>query len=168
MTLDGHVKVGLSLAVCVFAMSSIILPDISLSHFELVLLALAVLVGNVFPDFSECNVIPHRTYTHFWLFYVVSGAGCYWMLTTQPFAIGYLLGLGVSFGSLCHILCDWPYYGGCPLFRPRRKVATFRLTFDGGLNGALEYVVVFLCLSASLVVVWPEAQGSAFGAFSAP
>lgn len=157
MTLDGHVKVGLVLAPAVFCFSPSLIPGID--TFNMLILAIFVLLGSVFPDFSEMGVIPHRTYTHFWPLYLVPAMASYYFLQSDGVSMYSLAGLGLSSGALIHILCDWPYYGGCPLFSPKRKVALFRITFEGAGNRVLEYGVIGFVLFLCLLEVSPEDKG---------
>lgn len=149
MTLDGHLKVGLSSAIfSVFAFHGISI------EMQLVL-AISLFVGNVFPDFSEMGIIPHRTYTHYWPFYVALFLAAYWFPGVMPEMWMYTI-MGVSAGALTHIVCDWPYYGGVPLLTPTHKIPLFQIEFGGLSNRVIEHTVVLAILLCTLSVVFME------------
>jgi membrane-bound metal-dependent hydrolase YbcI (DUF457 family) len=147
MTLNGHIKTGLALAVVwVF-----IAPGtFDISQQWILGTALIVMLGALAPDFIEFGIIPHRTLTHYWPIYaliiLVVNPGY-----TQDAVITLLdieeISINVSaaatafcVGAVSHILMDLPFYGGAPLFRPFKKVQTLGLVFDGGYNNTVENI----------------------------
>jgi hypothetical protein len=46
--------------------------------------------------------------------------------------------VGYSIGSLVHIICDWPYYKGIPLFLPKKRVKGLGLEFGHATNKIIE------------------------------
>lgn len=158
MTLDGHIKVGLATIPLAMLVSPYYIDG--LSPWALFVLSVSAFLGNLFPDFSEMNIIPHRTFTHYWPVYLGSGWFFFQVLAANPETFWALGGLGISAGALMHILCDWPYYGGCPLINPKRKLPLFGLTFDGGLNRPVEYAVILVCLLVAGFMVMPEIESA--------
>lgn len=135
MTLDGHLKTGLIGAVLVMAQAGT-----GLSQESTMILACCVLLGNIAPDFLELGVIPHRTYTHYPVFWLLLLAGAVFGQDLELAPVQYHWYIaGFSAGCLWHIVCDWPYYGGVPLFSPTRKIALFRWEFDGFANRFFEH-----------------------------
>lgn len=151
MTLDGHLKSGLSGS---FSLAFLVLyniPEIDIGI--LLALTLGFLIGNVFPDFSELGVVPHRTFTHYWPFYAFP-LFYFFAAPDVVFSSAYVaLFAGICAGSLVHIICDWPYYGGVPLFFPRRKVALFRFEFDGAFNRFFEHCVMLFFIALAFFFV---------------
>lgn len=155
MTLDGHLKTGLAAAICATAYC-LTQPE-PLPTELMFAFVIALFVGNVFPDFSEMGVIPHRTFTHYWPIYGVIIVACYILLPNPDYALWAYVGLGVSIGSLMHILCDWPYYGGIPVFTPRRKVPLLSIEFGGVANRVIEHSVMLLLIIAAGMFVFSDA-----------
>lgn len=160
MTLNGHIKTGLALAVVwVF-----IAPNtFDISQQWLLGTALIVMLGALAPDFMEFGVIPHRTITHYWPIYALI------ILAMSP---GYtqdtiitLFGIeeisnnfsagatAFCVGAISHILMDLPFYGGTPLFRPFKKVKTLGLVFDGGYNNTVENIVSVGIVSVGFLLI---------------
>lgn len=134
MTLDGHLKVGL--------VSALVITSYSAESIEITaMMAIAIFIGNVFPDFSEMGIIRHRTYTHFHLYYVIGILACIYVAPIYPSDYWVLFEM-LCIGSLTHIACDWPYYSGIPLYKPKRKIPLFNLPFDGYANKIIEHGVV--------------------------
>lgn len=154
MTLDGHLKSGLSGSISLIFIVMSFYPGVEISI--LLSLVIGFLVGNVFPDFSELRIIPHRTFTHYWPFYAVPLFFFLGNLDLVLFSAYWALLAGLCGGSLLHIVCDWPYYGGVPLLSPRRKVALFRLEFDGVLNRVIEHTLMFFLIAIAAIVSCEE------------
>jgi membrane-bound metal-dependent hydrolase YbcI (DUF457 family) len=156
MTFNGHTKITLASIASVFILQPSVLTDAS--PFAQVMFIAALVVGNYFPDFSEMRIIPHRTYTHYPLFYLMIG-GAAWVGLTQPDILStiivlepiyFVVALGFATGALTHIVCDWPFYSGIPLLRPTRRIPLTQFTFDGGLNNSIENVVAFGIVAVSI------------------
>ena len=167
MTLDGHLKTGLAMTLAWTATATSIYPELDNSIIHLV--AIAIFLGNIAPDFIEFKVIPHRTYTHFAWFYIILAAVGYsgtheiGTLYLQPGFLEASVGLamiGFAMGSLSHILCDWPYYGGIPLFKPRKKVKLLGIEFEQKANKLIEHTVLLTWLSFVFLPLMPEAAFS--------
>ncbi len=167
MTLDGHLKTGLAMTLAWTATATSIYPGLDNSIIHLV--AIAIFLGNIAPDFIEFKVIPHRTYTHFpWLYIalaVVGYSGSH-EIGTLYLQAGFLeasVGLamiGFAMGSLSHLLCDWPYYGGIPLFKPRKKVKLLGIEFEQKTNKLIEHAALLTWLSFVFFPLMPEAAFS--------
>jgi hypothetical protein len=174
MTLDGHLKTGLAMSLAWTATANGIYPGIESSMIHLV--AIFIFLGNIAPDFIEFKVIPHRTYTHFFWFYLILATVGYigtHELGTLNMQAGFLevsVGLamiGFSMGSISHILCDWPYYGGIPLLNPKKKVKLLGIEFDQVSNRIIEHTVLLMWLSFILLPLIPESAISTESIFSA-
>lgn len=63
------------------------------------------------------SVIPHRTVTHWALFWIPFFAYSALSLTDNPAWLHALL-FGFSMGGVGHLLCDWPNPTGIPLLTP--------------------------------------------------
>lgn len=147
MTFDGHIKVGMSLALAFVGTSSFWMST-EWEASSILMAGILLFFGNLAPDLLEFKVIPHRTYTHFPWYYALIIAGAYTLgysdssiiitLASSWDPVWSLYIISFSIGAIIHILCDWPYYGGIPLFSPRRKVALFGLTFESPANKWLE------------------------------
>jgi len=163
MTLDGHLKTGLAMALAWTATANSIYPGIESSMIHMV--AIFIFLGNIAPDFIEFKIIPHRTYTHFFWFYLILAAVGYsgtHEMGTLNMQDGFLetsVGLamiGFSMGSISHILCDWPYYGGIPLITPRKKVKLLGIEFEQLSNRIIEHTVLVVWLSFIFLPLIPE------------
>lgn len=163
MTLDGHIKTGLAMALAWTATASSIYPGIENSLTLLV--AMTIFIGNLAPDFLEFKVIPHRTFTHFpWFYIILAGVGYagtheVGTLTLQAGFLDITTGmamLGFAFGCLSHTFCDWPYYGGIPLFRPTKKVRLFNIEFEQKANRLIEHTVLLCWLSFLFLPLIPD------------
>lgn len=167
MTLDGHLKTGLAMALAWTATANSIYPGIEISLIHLV--AIFIFLGNIAPDFIEFKVIPHRTYTHFVWFYIILAAVGY-VGTHEMGALDIQAGflepsvglamIGFAMGSISHILCDWPYYGGIPLLNPKKKVKLLGIEFDQVTNRIIEHTVLLTWLSFIFFPLIPEATFS--------
>lgn len=153
MTLDGHLKTGLMFALVAMAQPISLIPD----EFKIVF-ALAIFIGNVAPDFLEMGIIPHRTYTHYpvlWLTLLgmsYAGISVNYFGEIVPAQVCWALA-GLSIGSLWHIVCDWPYYGGVPVFWPTSKIPLFGWEFEGPMNRIFEHSMILL---GFMLILWDE------------
>lgn len=155
MTLDGHIKTGLTSAIVFLSTLPGWLSD-AWTQPEILISALILFIGNLAPDFLEMKIIRHRTYTHFIWYYLIIGAIAYFLglsgLSLEPDAVSWwdptwsLYILAFCLGCITHILADWPFYGGVPLFRPRSQVALTRITFESTANSLIEHSVVVVGL----------------------
>ena len=156
MTLDGHTKVGLTYALLWSVGFTTLYP--TLEGDVIYLTALAILFGTWAPDFLEIRLgswqlIPHRTYTHWWPVWLLGIGACYGMsheigtltlLSDPMFPLTYLLpGLGFCLAAWLHLLCDWPYYGGIPYASPRSRLPLFKIEFEDKANRWFEYAMVW-------------------------
>lgn len=154
MTLDGHLKTGLAMSLAWCSIATSMIPGIEATIIYSV--ALVIFIGNIAPDFMEMGIIPHRTYTHFHIYYLIVLALCAGMeLSVEiPFAEALafeqstlLMISGFCAGALSHIICDAPYYGGVPIFRPKRKIRFTGVEFDQYMNRIIEHGVLMFWLS---------------------
>lgn len=150
MTLDGHIKSGLAATIFLSAFIPNQLEGISSLLLAVTLISFAW--GNVAPDLLEVrsiNLIEHRTYTHYPLFYIVGLLGALatlnevginheWSIITMSF-------IGYCSGSLMHIICDIPY-GKIPYFKVKRGITIMRVPFDSFLNKIIEHSVLIIFL----------------------
>ena len=151
MTLDGHIKTGLTSSLVFLGTYQSWLSE-NWSQTSIMIAAILIFIGNLAPDFMEMKVIRHRTYTHFPWYYLIIGGLAYflglsgsnlapsgfdWWSPQWSFYI-----VAFCFGCLTHISADWPYYGGIPLFTPKRKIPLAGITFESPANRVIEYSVV--------------------------
>lgn len=156
MTGKGHIQVGIAISISAFYTSFEYLTtnDIFLSG----ILALFVILGSKAPDWLEIQksdgstVIPHRTITHWfpiWLGLLFLGFA---FKETQGFdstaissfphsqyisdAISLAI-IGLSVGSLSHILTDLPNPMGVPLLTPWHRVS-----LNLWRSGKFEFILV--------------------------
>jgi hypothetical protein len=157
MTLDGHLKTGLMCSMVWLVYADKIYPGISANIIAIT--SILILAGNIAPDFLEFKIIPHRTYTHFPWFYVALFAGAYFANITISSTTGTNLldinyavpVMAFSLSSIMHIICDWPYYGGIPIFRPTKKVKLFNMKFGGIPNKIFEHS--FIVIGVALILI---------------
>ena len=96
-------------------------------------------IGSTFPDVDIKLGIPHRTYTHYWPFYVLAmGAIGYVDHTIKMTALGHagMVALWWCFaGALMHILEDSFTKTGVPWIVPANQARrfSFKLTTTGGV-----------------------------------
>jgi len=149
MTLDGHIKSGLSATLFLSAFIPSMYSE--LSDLQMVILLISFAWGNVAPDLIEVrsiNLIEHRTYTHYPLFYLIGLAVAYFLIEFS-LVNGYKLlifsFIGYCLGSLMHIICDIPY-GKIPYFRVKKGITILRVPFDSILNRIIEHSVLIAFL----------------------
>lgn len=151
MRILGHIKVSCALAACAFSLSMYMGYEYTVSLTCAVFLAL----GSVGPDFTELGIIKHRTHTHFPWYYVLAGYGA-WYAFGQAW-IDELMLVGIvsyCFGCVVHILCDWPYYKGIPLFTPNKQIPLTQFEFSHRLNVVLENItIVVIAISTALIAM---------------
>ena len=159
MKIKGHRQVGL--------VGSFWFVYFSFFHFHLWVILAGIwffMIGNTAPDtlelskynenayFKRTSVIPHRTYTHWFLLwfclFLISG-----VLTF--FYHQYWLPLwAYSIGGLIHLLCDLPNPTGIPIIHPRKKRKTLNL-WKSGENETLIFIFLIFISVVFLYIAHP-------------
>jgi len=140
--ISGHRKIGL--------IGAFWLVYFSFFHFPLWSIAVSVwtfIIGNTAPDtlefsrydenayFKRTSLIPHRTYTHwfllwFLLFMISGGLTFYYHAYWLPV-------WAYSLGGLMHLLCDLPNPTGVPFLHPKKR----RKSLNWWKNGENENII---------------------------
>jgi membrane-bound metal-dependent hydrolase YbcI (DUF457 family) len=126
---SSHILAG---GILSFGLIGVALQLTTLSWWELFLGVLALLLGSTAPDASEYNVlastkdghkprwVAHRTYTHYWLFWLLAALLSYQLWMSESSLVWMLL-FAFSVGGLLHIAQDLLTPMGVPLLLPRSK-----------------------------------------------
>lgn len=139
----GHMGTGIAAASY--------LPYVVEDPFKMILLASSMIVGSVFPDRAETlgpiRFFSHRGFTHWlllWVALLLGGAAAY-NLTNEDL---YFLLIGLSIGSIIHILGDIPNYQKIPILSPKPS-------FSLGLwkSGQNDMLIVFILFLPHLVLL---------------
>jgi membrane-bound metal-dependent hydrolase YbcI (DUF457 family) len=141
MRIMGHIKVSVGLAVASFNLGWY------LGYYYVINITLAVTlaIGSVAPDFIEMGIIKHRTYTHYPPFYIGAIFASHYFYTSGALSdISFIAIVGYATGSIVHLLCDWPYYRGIPLFLPTKQVKSLGLKFSYSTNRSLESIALVI------------------------
>jgi membrane-bound metal-dependent hydrolase YbcI (DUF457 family) len=141
MRMMGHIKISVGLAVSSFSLGWYMRYDYAIN----LTLAVALAIGSVAPDFIEMGIIKHRTYTHYPPFYIaVMVVTDYFHSSGDLSKVTFIALMGYAIGSLVHLLCDWPYYRGIPIFLPNKRVKLIGLKFSRSTNIRFERVVLII------------------------
>jgi len=140
MTGKGHLATG--------AIASSYLLYIQIEPVFSVFIALGILVGSVFPDRIEkigsLRILPHRGVSHWLGLWVAILAFLLFYISKNGMEGNELLfiALGLSIGSILHILGDIPNYQKVPIFSPTPS-------FSLGLwkSGQHEWLILMLLIT---------------------
>jgi putative membrane protein len=153
--ISGHRKIGL--------IGAFWLVYFSFFHFPLWSIAVSVwtfIIGNTAPDtlefskydenayFKRTSLIPHRTYTHwfllwFLLFLISGGLTFYYHAYWLPI-------WAYSLGGLMHLLCDLPNPTGVPFLHPKKR----RKSLNWWKSGENENIIFILLLFFSGLFIY--------------
>ena len=157
MKINGHRKIGL--------IGAFWIGYFSFFHFPLWSVALAVwafIIGNTAPDtlefsnynenhfFKRTSLIPHRTYTHWFLL---------WFLLCLISGIFTIYGPSYwfpiwtySLGGLTHLFCDLPNPSGIPIIHPRKRKKSLNWWKSGECETLIFMFLLILTVTSIYIV----------------
>lgn len=109
------------------------------------ILAATIFIGSVFPDRMEkigpIRILAHRGLSHWILGWVAVFSGSFYYVNANPDQIWVWGIVGLSFGSLVHIMGDVPNYQKVPLF-------SLKPSFSLGLwkSGKNDFAIILALL----------------------
>lgn len=156
MKLTGHRKIGVIgafwIGYAAFPFYPLWLVGASLYTF---------ILGNTAPDtlefsrydetsyFKRKSLIPHRTYTHWLLLWIVVFFVAVILFMQQSY---WLPLVTYALGGVLHLICDLPNPTGIPIIHPRKRRKSLKWWKSGEYENLIAFLLILL--SSSLIWLW--------------
>ena len=161
MKLKGHRKVGI--------VGSFWVAYFMFNNYPLWLMTISIytfMLGNTAPDtlefsrydesqyFKRKSLIPHRTYTHWfvlWFALFLSAGTFVYLQYHYAFPV-----LTYAMGGLIHLLCDLPNPTGVPFLHPKKRRKSLNWWKSGENENLIAFVLVGISVYAMFILKGPD------------